>query len=155
MRDELIGNVIRDLLAITPLIRRNVQRKLVKTAFSQIDQNISPAHLDIMKILQKENVLHIAEIGQRLQIQKPQMTYLIDRLEQLGMVTRQQDTADRRVTNVALTEEGCKTLGEFDSIILSTVEEKLSHLSESELEEISVSLRKIGELFAQLNTGPA
>jgi MarR family transcriptional regulator, 2-MHQ and catechol-resistance regulon repressor len=152
MRNELIGNVIRDLLSITPLIRRNVQRKLVKTAFTQIDQNISPAHLDIMKILQNEGVLHIAEIGERLQIQKPQMTYLIDRLEQFGMVTRQPAPSDRRVTNVALTDEGCRILKEFDCAILSTVEEKLSHLSESELEDISVSLRKIGDLFAQLNS---
>ena len=148
-RDEILGKVTRDLLAITPLIRRNIQRKLVKTAFSQIDQNISLPHLDILKTLQMEGTQHIAEIGERLQIQKPQMTHLIDRLEALGLVSRQPEPNDRRITNVMLTDHGRQIIDEFDTVILGTVEEKLSHLTDRELEEISASLQKIGNLFEQ------
>lgn len=147
MRNKILEQVTRDLLAITPIIRRNIQRKLVKTAFSQIDQNITATHLDILKTLQLEGTLHIAEIGERLQIQKPQMTHMIDRLEELGLIVRQPEPSDRRITNVSLTDRGHDIIGEFDAVILGTVEEKLSHLNDAELEEISTSLQKIKELF--------
>ena len=147
MRNKILEQVTRDLLAITPLIRRNIQRKLVKTAFSQIDQNITATHLDILKTLQLEGTLHIAEIGERLQIQKPQMTHMIDRLEELSLIVRQPEPNDRRITNVSLTDRGRDIIGEFDAVILGTVEEKLSHLDDAELEEISASLQKIKELF--------
>ncbi|MCK4274749.1 MAG: hypothetical protein KAW90_07630, partial [Dehalococcoidales bacterium] len=68
MRKSFLDSVIKDLLSITPLIRRNIQRKVVRTAFAQIEEDITLPHLEIMKALQMEGTRHIAEIGERLQI---------------------------------------------------------------------------------------
>lgn len=150
MNRTILDTVVKDLLAITPSIRRSLQRKLVKTAFTQIEEHITLLHIEIMKTLQEEGTLHIAEIGERLQVPKPQMTHLLDRLEELNIVRRRPDPSDRRIINVALTDKGRRIGEEFDCVVRTGVEEKLAGLSAAELEELSVSLRKLYELFSKL-----
>jgi len=149
-RNSILDSVVKDLLSITPLIRRSIQRKLVRTAFAQIESDLSLPHLEIIKTLQEEGRKHIAEIGERLQIPKPQMTHLIDRLENLKMVTRQADTTDRRVTNITLTDKGRTIAEELDRVITDSIREKLSCLTDEELRELSVSLRKLGDILTKL-----
>src|SRR3972149_7575629 len=102
MKPDVLDSVVSDLLPTTPLIRRNIQRKLVRTAFAGIEEHITLPHLEIMLTLKEEATRHIAEIGERLQIPKPQMTHLIDRLQSLELVSRQTDAGDRRIINIAL-----------------------------------------------------
>ncbi|MBN1161532.1 MAG: MarR family transcriptional regulator [Dehalococcoidales bacterium] len=150
MSKAILDTVINDLLAITPSIRRSLQRKLVKTAFTHIEEHITLAHIEIMKTLRDEGTLHIAEIGERLQIPKPQMTHLLDRLEQLKIVCRSPEPSDRRIINVALTDKGRRIGEEFDRVIRTGVGEKLASLSDAELKELSVSLHKLYALFSRL-----
>lgn len=150
MRTEILDKVIGDILSITPLVRRDIQRKVVKSAFSHIEHDISLPHLEIMKVLLDEGSLHIAEIGEKLQIPKPQMTHLVDRLENLGIASRQPDENDRRITNINLTSKGQQILAELDEILYSSIEAKLSILSDEELRQISVSLRKLADILAKL-----
>ena len=149
MRRGILDSVVRDLLSIPPLMRRNIQRKLVRTAFAQIE-DISLPHFEIMKTLKDDGTLHIAKIGERLQIPKPQMTHLIDRLEGLGIVARQADEADRRSVNIALTAEGRRILDGQDRLIKSSIKGKLSGLTDTELREMSVSLRKLRDILSKL-----
>jgi DNA-binding MarR family transcriptional regulator len=150
MNRAILDTIIQDLLAITPSIRRSLQRKLVKTAFTQIEEHITLMHIEIMKTLREEGTLHIAEIGQRLQIPGSQMTHLLDRLEELMIVRRQPDPNDRRIINVALTDKGWRIGEEFDCVIRNGIEEKLTCLNDAELAELSVSLHKIYTLFSKL-----
>jgi DNA-binding MarR family transcriptional regulator len=150
MKKSILDNIVNDLLSITPLIRRSIQRKLVRTAFARIEGDLTLPHLEIIKTLKEEGRKHIAEIGERLQIPKPQMTHLIDRLENLEMVTRQADTVDRRVTNIMLTEKGRAITEELDRVITGSIRERLSCLTDEELQELSVSLRKLGDILSKL-----
>jgi MarR family transcriptional regulator, organic hydroperoxide resistance regulator len=147
---EILDGVVGDVLSITPLVRRNIQRKLVRTAFARIEHNISLPHLEIMLLLRHSGKQHIAGIGEALQIPKPQMTHLIDRLESLKLIVRRADRADRRVVNIALTARGRRIIDELDQVIRNGIGEKLSGLSQAELKELSVSLRKLGDIFSKL-----
>ena len=51
MKPDVLDSVVSDLLSITPLIRRNIQRKLVRTAFAGIEEHITLPHLEIMLTL--------------------------------------------------------------------------------------------------------
>ncbi len=150
MKRSVLDSVVKDLLSITPLIRRSIQRKVVRTAFAQIEEDITLPHLEIMKILQEEGTRHIAEIGERLQIPKPQMTHLIDRLEKLEIAARQADTTDRRMSNIMLTDKGRRVIEELDQVINESIKAKLSYLTEEELQELSVSLKKLGDILYRL-----
>lgn len=150
MKRSVLDSVVKDLLSITPLIRRSIQRKVVRTAFAQIEEDITLPHLEIMKILQEEGTKYIAEIGERLQIPKPQMTHLIDRLEKLEIAVRQADTTDRRMSNIMLTDKGRRIIEELDQVINESIKAKLSYLTEEELQELSVSLKKLGDILYRL-----
>jgi DNA-binding MarR family transcriptional regulator len=150
MRSHILDNVVKDLLSIPPLIRRSIQRKVFKTAFARIEGDISLPHFEIMKTLRETGTLHIAEIGDRLQIPKPQMTHLIDRLVNLEIVERQADAADRRIINIELTDKGKTLIEERDRLIKGSVKEKLSCLTDEELQELSVSLRKLRDILFKL-----
>ena len=147
---KVMNDVVKDLLSLTPLIRRSIQRKLVRTAFSQIEEDITLPHLEILKTLHKEGTRHIAEIGETLQIPKPQMTHLIDRLEKIGVVTRQPDVNDRRIINIALTNKGRSIIDEFDATIESNISDKLSALTDEELQELSACLHKLGDILKKI-----
>lgn len=150
MKKSALDSIVEDLLSITPLVRRSIQRKLVRTAFAQIEEDITLPHLEIMKTLKEEGTRHIAEIGERLQIPKPQMTRLIDRLEDLRIITRMADTTDRRVINITLTDKGRRIIEELDQVIVGSIKVKLASLTEAELRELSVALKKLGDILSKL-----
>jgi len=150
MSSDVLEKVALDLLSIPPLIFRGVRRKLLRTALVDTGVDISPLHFEIMKLLHEAGTLHVAEIGERLRIAKAQMTHLIDKLVDLGIVERQTDTTDRRITNIVLTAKGGAFLEERDSDIRNALKEILSCLNDKELEDLSDSLRKLRDILAKL-----
>jgi DNA-binding MarR family transcriptional regulator len=150
MRSDVLEKVTVDLLSIPPLIFRGVRRKLLKTALVDTGVDISPLHFEIMKLLHEAGTLHVAEIGERLQVARAQMTHLIDKLANLGVVERQMDTADRRMTNVMLTGKGRAFFEEHNSNIKNAIKETLSCLTDEELEDLLDSLRKLRDILSKL-----
>lgn len=145
-----MDSVTEDLFSIPHLIFRSIRRKLLKTALANINEDISPPHFEIMRTLKEAGTLHVAEIGERLQIMRPQMTHLLDKLVDLDIVERQTDTADRRTINIMLTSKGKTILEEHDSRIRNTIRNTLSCLTDEELKELSASLRKLRDIFSKL-----
>ena len=150
MRSESLGKVAVDLLSIPPLIFRLLRRKLIKTTLADIDVDIKFPHLEIMKVLREEGTLHVAEIGEKLQIAKAQMTHLIDKLVDLNLVERRMNSADRRTLNIALTARGRTLLDEHESFLVNTVRDYMSSLSDKELETFSSSLRNLRDTLFKL-----
>lgn len=150
MKNNILDSVTEDLLSIPPLIFRGIRRKLLKTALVNIDVDISPLHFGIMKLLHDVGTLHVAEIGERLQVARPQMTHLVDKLVDKELVERQTDTTDRRMVNVMLTDKGKTTIEEHDSNIRKAIKENLSCFTDEELDDLSDSLRKLRDLLSKL-----
>lgn len=150
MRSRILESVTEDLLSIPPIIFREVRRKLLRTALVNIDVDISPVHFGIMKLLYETGTLHVAEIGERLQIARPQMTHLIDKLADLEIVERHADTTDRRMINIVLTDKGKTTFEEHDKSIRKAMRDTLSCFTDKELDDLSDSLRKLRDLLSKL-----
>ena len=150
MHSDTVDIVAEELLTIPPLIFRSIRRKLLRTVLAGIELDISPLHFEIMALLKEAGTLHVAEIGERLNIARAQMTRLIDKLVDLGIVERQMDTVDRRMTNIVLTRKGETTLEEQDINIRKAIRETLSSLTDDELEDLSASLRKLQGILSKL-----
>ena len=150
MRSDILKIIAVDLLSIPPLIFRGTRRKLIKTTLADNEVDITPHHFEIMRLLKEDGTLHVAEIGERLQIAKAQMTQLIDKLVDTNMVGRETDIADRRTVNVVLTGKGKTTLEEHDSHVTNAIRETMSCLTDEELDDLSSSLRKIRDILSKL-----
>ena len=150
MRNKILDSVTEDLLSIPSLIFKEVSRKLLRTAMVNMNLDISPVHFGIMRQLREAGTLHVAEIGERLQIARPQMTHLIDKLADLELVERHTDTKDRRMINILLTDKGKTTLGAHDKSIRKAMRDTLSCFTDKELDDLSDSLRKLRDLLSKL-----
>jgi DNA-binding MarR family transcriptional regulator len=145
-----LDSVVRELLAIPPLVRRGINRKVVRAVFDRAGEGISVPHFEIMRILEETGPQHITEIGEKLLIPKSQMTLLINRLVSLGIVARCTDETDRRLSNVSLTEIGKAILKEKDRVLRANFTEKLSSLTDDEIKQLAVSLRRLKDILTRL-----
>lgn len=146
MENNIIDSVVENLLRVLPIIHK----KLLKIDLEIVNKDISRPHFVIMKILSESGTMSVTAIGEMAAISKPQMTHLIDMLVSLGIVERKSDATDRRVVNITLTGKGKMVLKECDRLIRDSVKTKLSCLKDEELEELSVSLRRIGDIGSKL-----
>ena len=129
MNTKILERATEDLLSISPIVFRIVRNKFIKAALTDIGAEITPHQFEIIRLLMEEGTMHVAEIGHRLEIARAQMTRLIDRLVELNIVERVPDETDRRVTNIALTDEGVRLLDEHWQILVNAVSETMSSLS--------------------------
>ena len=150
MRNNVSEVVVEDMLYIPSLVHRIIRRKMTR-ARAKTREEISPLLFITMKTLEEAGTLHICEIGEKLQIPRPQMTHVIDRLVKMEIAGRKTDATDRRVINVTLTTHGKKILGEFLKKVRSNLKSDLSTLTDDELQDLSVSLIKIRDLLSKLN----
>ena len=150
MRRDTLERVALDLLSIPPLIFRGIRKKVIKTALADIDVDITPLHFEIMTLLEEAGTLHIAEIGERLQIARAQMTHLIDKLVDLNIVERKMDIADRRIINITLTGRGRVFLKEHKNRLVRTTIETMCQLPDEELKDLANMLRKLRDILSKL-----
>ncbi len=150
MDKDILDSVAFDLFSTLPLIHRSISRKLIKTVVTSFKEDIAPPHFQIMKLLEEAGTLHVAEIGERLQIARPQMTHLIDRLVELDIVERETNEEDRRMLNIRLKDKGKSIIKARDKQVINATREALSGLTDDELKQLSMSLNNIKEIFSKL-----
>ena len=76
------------------------------------------------------------EVGARLVRQVPDVTRLLDRLEQAKLIARHRAGTDRRFVETRITRAGLALLAHIDRRIDAIHEEQLGHLSEQHLREL-------------------
>ncbi len=79
------------------------------------------------------SALTCSDIGERLVTPGPDVTRILDRLENRGLVGRQRDVDDRRVVRAAITEKGLQVLAALDGPIERNMLEILGHMGPEKL----------------------
>lgn len=75
--------------------------------YHQLDEiGIHPGQLPLLRLLDIQDGLSQKEIASRLSLSAPTVTMSIRRLEKNGLVSRQQDQRDQRVSRIYLTDLG-------------------------------------------------
>jgi DNA-binding MarR family transcriptional regulator len=118
----------------------------LQQAFYQMFQEhgLSGPQYNVLRILRGHGGegLSCCEIGAEMIHRMPDITRLVDRLEEAGWVQRWRDSADRRVVRVKITAEGLALLTRLDRPILDLHKRQLRHLSRDELAELNRLLVK-------------
>jgi DNA-binding MarR family transcriptional regulator len=148
MDKDALDSVTQELPLLFPLMEGKILRAGLKAV--EREKGIAPHHMMILKMVRDAGPLPLSEIGGWHHIPKPQMTYLIDRLEELGLVERRPDTKDRRVINVALTKQGSKALEECMDLIKESARERLSSLSDEDLRQLAAALKWVREIISKV-----
>lgn len=85
------------------------------------------------------------EISERMIARDPDVTKLLDRLEDRGLVKRERQEKDRRVIVTRVTTAGLKLVNELDRPSLKLTEELLKHLGERKLKTLIQLLEEARE----------
>src|SRR5687768_1055967 len=92
---------------------------------------ITGTQYNVLRILRGagEGGLCRNEVRDRLVAQVPDVTRLLDRMEEAGLIERERETADRRMVTTRITAEGLRVLKATDEPVLTLHREQLGHLS--------------------------
>jgi DNA-binding MarR family transcriptional regulator len=91
-----------------------------------------------------------SELAQVLEIDKPSLGRLLDRMETNGWVTREEDAKDRRAKRVLLTQEVGPAMKTMRAAAAETRKEALFEISEREQEQFVDTLLKLKANLASL-----
>lgn len=83
------------------------------------------------------------EIRDRMVTRMPDVTRLLDRMEEAGLIARARSEEDRRVVQTQITESGLAILREIDEDVRKAQEEPFNELTESQLAELISMLRNV------------
>lgn len=109
--------------------------------FGQFD--ISSQQYNALRLLKEVAPLALAvsALGQRMITRAPDMTRMLDRLEQRGWIARVRRDDNRRVVEVTITAAGIKLLQQLARPIRACHERQFGHLSEQQLNQLIGLLR--------------
>lgn len=110
MNETSLVDAILDQLE--PLIARQRKALADQGCFRQV----SSTQLHVLLLLNGEGRLPMSRLAEQLSVSLPNVTGIIERMVERGIVERARDTHDRRVVDVAVTQAGQELLGEIDMI---------------------------------------
>lgn len=102
-----------------------------------------PSHGDILMALYHNKKMTMNEIAKKINRTKPTVTVLVDKLEKLGFVERENCIDDSRCINIVLTKKGEKFKPVFDEISKNLENLLYKNLSKAEIYMLDEILEKI------------
>jgi DNA-binding MarR family transcriptional regulator len=109
---------------------------------------ITPQQYNVLNVLALRDEGHgvaCQEIAENLLNRVPDITRLLDRLEQAGLILRERCCSDRRVVRTHLTDVGRAKVDEVRTPLLAALKLRFAHMSEQEVSELNRLLHKLRE----------
>lgn len=142
----MIDAVAQNMFHVMPLIKK----RLLHMDMVQKEHGTPLSHVQVLAMLQDAGTMSVSEISRRLGIAKPNITPLVDRLLEAGLVDRQRDVSDRRVVNVVILPAGTEKLAAIRHTIAEQLLAQVENLSTSEFKELCDSLESINRILSNL-----
>ncbi|MBK9119197.1 MAG: winged helix-turn-helix transcriptional regulator [Phycisphaerales bacterium] len=109
--------------------------------------DLTPASYNILRILRGAGAEGrcASEIASQVVTEVPDMTRLVDRLENLGLLERHREDIDRRKIRIRISEKGLTTLAELDAPVRDLLRQQFAGVAADDQQ------RLIGQLAALRN----
>jgi len=126
----------------------SIQRTNAVLGYSAIEAlkpfDVTPTQYNVLRILRGVRPAGLCreDIRSRLIAEVPDVTRLLDRMEQAGLVVRERDTLDRRLVTTRVTPKGLRLLDDLDGPVEKVHQEQLGHLNKAELRSLIALLAK-------------
>lgn len=108
------------------------------------EYGLTTPQFGILEALHHLGPLSLGELAEKLLVTGGNVTYVMDRLEDQGLVLRERSPEDRRIIQAKLTKEGKALIADVFPGHGDYVERLASHLDETEQEQMRALLKKLG-----------
>lgn len=111
--------------------------------------DLTPPAYNLLRILRGHKQrgaadgVRASEIGCQMVVRMPDVTRLVDRLEDRGLVSRRVSSDDKRVKYVRVTDKGLRLLERIDPEIETLGQSVLGHMSERDLRTVSRLMEQV------------
>jgi MarR family transcriptional regulator, 2-MHQ and catechol-resistance regulon repressor len=105
---------------------------------------LNPTEFAVMELLYHKGDQPLQQIGGKILLASGSITYVVDKLEQKGLLKRVACPKDRRVTYAQITEEGKSFIEGVFPEHAKQIHTLMSELSEDEKESAITILKKLG-----------
>jgi DNA-binding MarR family transcriptional regulator len=101
--------------------------------------DITPTQYNVLRILRGAGVSGLCrnEVRDRMIAQVPDVTRLLDRLEDGGLIARERQTNDRRQVLTLITQKGLELLAELDEPVAAMHKRALGHMTGEQLQQLT------------------
>lgn len=149
MNKELIRSISDIFTGLRPLIISQLVKPL-----KEIEKSAYPhGYINVMHcILSKgSEPVSMTDLAGLACVAKPNLTTIVDRLLEEGLVERSPDPNDRRIVNIILTKGGLEVLNNQHMEFRQFMEEKISSLEEEDLLKLKMALEDIASVLGKID----
>jgi MarR family 2-MHQ and catechol resistance regulon transcriptional repressor len=108
------------------------------------DYGLTTPQFGVLEALHHLGPMTLGDLADKLLVTGGNVTYVMDRLEEQGLVQRVRSPEDRRIIQAKLTDKGKALIAEVFPGHGEYIERLAGHLAESEQEEMRGLLKKLG-----------
>ncbi|MBS4212048.1 MULTISPECIES: MarR family winged helix-turn-helix transcriptional regulator [Neobacillus] len=105
---------------------------------------LNPTEFAVLELLYHKGDQPLQQIGAKILLASGSITYVVDKLEQKGLLRRSACPTDRRVIFAQITDEGKKLIQDIFPEHAQQIDKLMSSLSDSEKLEAIDLLKKLG-----------
>jgi DNA-binding MarR family transcriptional regulator len=152
--DTAIATVERQLGVLLETVRATLRDHA-----ERVHPQLLPVGYKVVGMLVRHGPLHPGQVAERLGADKSLVSRTVRQLEELGLLTRESDPADRRACFLVATPEAVRRFDDISSADQRVLYERLRDWDHAEMSELGRLLVKLNLTFAgegrESEEGPA
>lgn len=144
-----VEKVTGDLLTFMGTVKNRFFRPMELVARNRL----SPTQFHTLTLLYRRSSLPMSELAGYLKISKQQLTPLVAKMAECGLLERKLDETDRRMVRLEITEAGRDTYRSVFSEMRRKLIDQLGQLPEESLDELENLLGRLNLILFQNSQG--
>jgi DNA-binding MarR family transcriptional regulator len=144
---QVVQGAARQVLEAVPLVMRTIREQLR----SHRRTDVSVPQFRAMGYIDRNQGASLSDLASHIGLTLPSMSKLVDGLVSRKLVTRTSDALDRRRICLSLTPAGREELKAAHRFTEKYLADRLSSLSEADLQAIAHSMQVLKTLFSEEN----
>lgn len=106
---------------------------------------LNPTEFGVLELLYHKGPHPLQQIGEKILLASGSITYVVDKLEQKGLLERKTCAEDRRITFASITEQGSQLMNDIFPQHVGAIQAAVAGLSDEEKETAIHLLKKLGK----------
>lgn len=134
---------VEQIIEVIPMMMRIIRAKFRERRLA----NLNVAQFRVMVFLNNNTGASLSNLASSVGLTLPAMSSLVDNLVSRNLVAREKNDEDRRKVTLSLTQEGHRELEKAYRYTQRFFEDKLSSLSDEDLDTVLRSMQILRDLF--------
>jgi MarR family transcriptional regulator, organic hydroperoxide resistance regulator len=144
----MVGEIMDNIRRVFQMV--NEQSKKVER-----ETGLTGPQLWAIKVMSEEGSVRVSDLAKRMYLHPATVVGILDRLEKRGLISRTRSSEDRRVVEVALTDEGRRLVGHSPEVASNKITQGLATLAPAELAVIHQGLDRLTAILDAKGLPPA